>query len=250
MRAHSKGEDVALTQHEGDMVETLMHYDGPVISRDEAKALGATRYFDGQSNPCRSGHVSERLVSSGKCVACAEDRHAKWRATSRTTNLDSLNREREKTRARVAAWSEKNPDKVKAKNTIRRERNPDSFRLSSMHHRARKNAADGSHTLEDIRRIHAEQDGKCACCGTPLSADHHIDHIMPLVLGGSNWPDNLQALCEFCNISKNAKHPLDFCRFWFRRHGVWPLFAIARGWNSLPDDAAPLIPTGMHSRGN
>lgn len=231
------------------MTEVSMHYDGPVISQDEAKAMGATRYFNGRAKPCRNGHVSERLVSTGKCITCAEDRTAKWRAASRTANLDSLATEREKTRARVAAWSERNPDKVKAKNATRRESNPDSFRLSSMHHRARKNAAEGSHTLADIQRIHTEQGGKCACCGAPLSADYHIDHIMPLALGGSNWPDNLQGLCEFCNISKNAKRPLEFSRYWFRRHGVWPLFAVARGWDHLEVDP-PLIPTAIHSRGN
>jgi 5-methylcytosine-specific restriction endonuclease McrA len=30
---------------------------------------------------------------------------------------------------------------------------------------------------------------------------------MPLKLGGSNWPENLQLLCRTCNLRKNAKHP-------------------------------------------
>jgi 5-methylcytosine-specific restriction endonuclease McrA len=205
------------------MADVTVHYDGAVISRETARELGLRRYFLGRDNPCGNGHVSERRVKDSACLAC--------------------------TAARVAAHKERHPNKVKAGNDARRKSNPDSFRDSAKLYRDRQRAAEGSHTAADIRRIHAEQGGKCACCGTPLSYDYHVDHIMPLTLGGSNWPDNLQALCEFCNISKNAKHPLDFSRYWFRRHGVWPLFAVARGWDRLEAEP-PLIPTTVHSRGN
>ena len=36
---------------------------------------------------------------------------------------------------------------------------------------------------------------------------YHVDHRMPLSLGGSNYPDNLQLLCPTCNLSKSATHP-------------------------------------------
>lgn len=37
-------------------------------SRSEAKALGLTRYFNG--NPCRHGHVADRLARNGGCTVC------------------------------------------------------------------------------------------------------------------------------------------------------------------------------------
>lgn len=37
-----------------------------------------------------------------------------------------------------------------------------------------------------------------------------FDHIMPMDLGGSNDASNLQLLCQSCNSSKHAKHPVDF----------------------------------------
>lgn len=44
---------------------------GPaVISRDEARAAGAIRYFTGQ--PCKHGHMAERYVTNTTCVTCAE----------------------------------------------------------------------------------------------------------------------------------------------------------------------------------
>lgn len=49
-----------------------------MISRDEARAQGRTTYFTGE--PCRHGHVSERRVDEGKCVACINERAARRRA--------------------------------------------------------------------------------------------------------------------------------------------------------------------------
>ena len=33
---------------------------------------------------------------------------------------------------------------------------------------------------------------------------------MPIALGGKNVDDNVQLLCAACNLSKQAKHPVDF----------------------------------------
>ena len=44
---------------------------------------------------------------------------------------------------------------------------------------------------------------ECNYCG---STDHlQIDHIYPMVRGGSNDLDNLQILCRKCNVKKSAK---------------------------------------------
>ena len=50
---------------------------------------------------------------------------------------------------------------------------------------------------------------KCQCCGSkPLKNNDvvlHIDHVIPHSLGGSDSIDNLQVLCDKCNISKRNK---------------------------------------------
>lgn len=56
--------------------------------------------------------------------------------------------------------------------------------------------------------------GKCQCCGAPpaLNAPLHVDHIKPR----SRFPelaldiDNLQVLCEDCNLGKGASDTTDW----------------------------------------
>jgi len=44
---------------------------------------------------------------------------------------------------------------------------------------------------------------KCLACGT--SENLTMDHIKPRSMGGLNDIDNLQTLCQHCNLSKGAK---------------------------------------------
>lgn len=46
-------------------------------------------------------------------------------------------------------------------------------------------------------------DGACVSCGATF--DLHFDHIIPLALGGSSGPENIQSLCVRCNCSKGAQ---------------------------------------------
>lgn len=50
--------------------------------------------------------------------------------------------------------------------------------------------------------------GKCAACGT--TENLVIDHIVPVVRGGSCEMDNLQALCQPCNARKGRRTMAEF----------------------------------------
>jgi len=65
------------------------------------------------------------------------------------------------------------------------------------------------------KRLYELQRGRCACCGVPLKAGYHIDHIMPLSLGGAHADTNVQLLTPRCNLRKKAMHPID----WAQRNG-------------------------------
>lgn len=103
----------------------------------------------------------------------------------------------EKSKGWVTRWWQKNPDKKK---TYHRNR------------KARKRGNGGSHTSDDIADIFKKQRGRCAYCRAKLGKKRHVDHIAPLVRGGTNDRRNLQILCQDCNLAKHARDPLDHAR--------------------------------------
>lgn len=203
-----------------------------IISRKDARALGLKRYFTGK--PCRRGHVMERYTPSGRCLGCNKVLCSAWQNNNRdwlndyfrewygrdlegrrlhlrerrAANPDELKKHNE----RNARWREENPGWV----TEWRKNNPDQDRVLRERRRAQQEGAEGAHTAADIREIHEMQKGRCAYCRKKLGTTYQIDHIIPLSKGGSNYPNNIQLLCEkgkgACNQQKSAKDPMVYAR--------------------------------------
>lgn len=120
-----------------------------------------------------------------------------WRAANplrleqreRKLERDAAYREANRTLYREAAkaWKRENAEAVRAHHHTRR---------------ARTKGAEGAWTPADIKRLAHQQGGECAYCTNQWE---HVDHVIPLALGGTNWPSNLQLLCSFHNISKGAR---------------------------------------------
>jgi len=114
---------------------------------------------------------------------------------------------KEKIQHRSAEYYKNNLDKI----LKYRKENPEKIRNLERKRRAKKRKANGSHTPEDILNLLVLQNTKCKYCEVQLNTEgkmkYHIDHRMPLVLGGSNNVENLQILCPRCNLTKSAKHP-------------------------------------------
>lgn len=209
-----------------------------IISRADAKRAGLKYYFTGKA--CKHGHVSIRETASAKCVGCffdlAEiekkrlrdrqyyannksiiiDRQSKYHQSNRDRLIKAM-RERRKRNIDSAleksrSYYAKNKQKILEKYKEYALRNPEIVRQAKRNRKARSKNAQGHHTKEDIQRILQDQKCKCANCLCDVSGGYHVDHIMPLKLGGTNWPDNLQILCPTCNLRKNAKHPIDWAQ--------------------------------------
>ena len=61
-------------------------------------------------------------------------------------------------------------------------------------------------TPEELMSLEERQYDRCALCGTYLSKNikPQVDHILPVALGGTNEPANLQLLCQICNLGKSS----------------------------------------------
>jgi 5-methylcytosine-specific restriction endonuclease McrA len=55
--------------------------------------------------------------------------------------------------------------------------------------------------------IESTNDQLCKYCG---DAVYHVDHTVPLVLGGDHSWDNLARLCKTCNLAKGSLLPEEF----------------------------------------
>ena len=61
-----------------------------------------------------------------------------------------------------------------------------------------------SATDKRLRKLVVERDGAfCATCGSETSLT--IDHIVPVIRGGTDALENLRVLCQSCNSRKGAR---------------------------------------------
>lgn len=107
-------------------------------------------------------------------------------------------------------YYKQNADSVKASSKAWRKANPEAVRLHTQNHTARKRENGGVLSKGLSAKLFKLQKGLCPCCSQPLGDNYHMDHIIPLALGGLNTDDNIQLLRQRCNNQKRAKHPIDF----------------------------------------
>jgi 5-methylcytosine-specific restriction endonuclease McrA len=101
----------------------------------------------------------------------------------------------------------------RARNRRLRAQNPERTRVlqaaKTARRYARRRGAGGSHTAEEWAALCQAYGNMCLRCGAtgrPLTRDH----VVPLVLGGTNTIDNLQPLCFGCNSAKGGRKTIDY----------------------------------------
>jgi len=199
------------------------------MKQSEALKCGLPRYYGKvcQRHPTLNG---ERYTANWGCVACrlesakknastksGKDRLAKYakrpdRALVRAASRARYNKSaagRAKKAKSDAIYKSKYPEKIADRLRSWHAKNPDAHRMHRQNYKNRKKVGSGI-SVGISNRLMILQKGKCTACMTSLFNGFHIDHIMPLALGGRHEDVNIQLLCPHCNLVKNKKHPVDF----------------------------------------
>lgn len=104
-------------------------------------------------------------------------------------------------------WCKANRERINARAKELRDRNPNYWRTKYKQRHARKRNAPGTYTYQDVLNRYQAQNGRCYWCNCALGEKYEIDHYIPLIRGGSNYPDNIVLACRFCNRSKKDRLP-------------------------------------------
>jgi 5-methylcytosine-specific restriction endonuclease McrA len=178
---------------------------------------------------CRKPHDEATKL----CAACKAKARAQVKRYRQTAHGRQQHREYERARGRagkakkkpwselspetqakrlayIAGWTKENRDKVQAARRRCYSAHPERWHADRLARRSREAGAAGTFTVAHIRTMYADQDGRCLYCGIELNGKYHIDHMIPIVHGGSNWPCNLALACAGCNLSKHKRTAQEF----------------------------------------
>ena len=158
---------------------------------------------------------SKRGPAPKYCKECKREReNARQRERNRERRATDPEY-RERKNARDREWRREryanDPEYRERKNARQRERDRERY-ANDPEYRERRNAQNRQRrvSLAERHMLVVRQRSICALCNNPLPEDPHevhVDHIIPLALGGSDEIDNKQATCATCNLSKGAKTP-------------------------------------------
>ena len=200
-----------------------------------------TRHPNGHCKLCTRGEVGAwkkanpekqaQLDADAKSIRRAKDREyaakkylknpegqksasMKWYENNKDAAISASKEWAKANRKRVqvgkSKYYEANKEKISAYQSGYKKKNRPKLRVHDQNYRARKTTNGGSLSIGIADKLFKLQKGKCACCGKSLGDKYHLDHIIPLALGGPNTDNNIQLLRQRCNNQKSAKHPIDF----------------------------------------
>lgn len=222
-----------------------------IISRSEAREIGATRYFTGK--PCKHGHVAERYTVKATCVTCAlsraeaqrkdgGDTYKAYQDTYRAENRDTLlsyqrrywagQREAINAARRASGAEEKAKRAKRSKRYYDENKDAVNARVKALRpkHRARDNALSKTKKARKIKATPAWADLAAIKRIYAQAAElgFHVDHIIPLrskLVCGLHVETNLRPLPPADNMKKhNSFNPADH---------EWSLAHLALALNSI-----------------
>lgn len=99
-------------------------------------------------------------------------------------------------------YNKKNKEKIRKRERAYSKNKKEIITACVQRRRARKAAAPGSHTAQQLIERFDFLGNKCVYCGS--SENITIDHDIPLSRGGSNYIENILPACRSCNSKKRT----------------------------------------------
>ena len=177
------------------------------VARNLEKVRASNRRYEAENREARVEASRERWVNR-----TPEQAKRAYEASRRWQQENP-----EKAKAASLAWCEANPERVKERSRAWREANPEKMADSGRRYRALKKGAESDdHTFAELCEhwlamgLDPEQCSYCDKRCSPTQSHggpdtFSIDHVVPLVRGGSHCMDNLMPSCKGCNSSKNNR---------------------------------------------
>lgn len=120
--------------------------------------------------------------------------------------------------AKIRVATKKRPDLRRERDRRWRESHRQAQRTKTKRRKALRKGAQGNYTFAQWQARFSYYGGMCAYCGTKLTIENaHVDHVIALKVGGTNWPSNLVPACCSCNCSKRTSRWLP--------HNFWELYS-------------------------
>ena len=161
----------------------------------------------------RESKRRQRLQDPEKVRAYEREYRAKNAEKIEAVRLEYRKANRALESRRASEWYYKNRERAAKRIRAWLDANREKKVVYSQNTRARRKAAGKGGRLSTglVEKLLRLQRGRCAACrGDLKSSGHHLDHVMPLALGGEHADTNIQLLCPPCNMRKQARHPVEF----------------------------------------
>jgi 5-methylcytosine-specific restriction endonuclease McrA len=160
----------------------------------------------GKHNQTKDGYRSRCKICNS---AEKRDYYANNADLVKKSVADWIEKNKNKHAKYVQTWLTKNLEQKKKSDSLWKVARKDLVNASTQKRRAAQKNQLGFVSQNIVQRLMAGQRSLCINCKVELhQSGYHIDHIMPLSLGGIHSDWNLQLLCPTCNIKKSNKDPI------------------------------------------
>lgn len=156
-----------------------------------------------------SGYVTHRNSKQEACDECREAKRIESQAW-RTANgeIDRISKR---------LWAKNNAEKIRIKNKKYKDANPDKFSEAKRRRRAMERG--NSHAPYSTKLVLETYGTDCHLCNQKIDLEAprtasikgyefglQVDHLIPLVKGGSDNIENVRPSHAICNMRKGARH--------------------------------------------